>query len=128
MNFVNGKIIKKNGKFFFTKNGFNVKVVEDMYDKLSSYEGKEVTFGIRPEDIYDKLFVSEASSENIVKGVIEIVEPMGAEVFLYITASGNSLIARVGGHDRPEVGQDLDLVFDMSKVHFFNNDTEETIV
>jgi hypothetical protein len=37
-------------------------------------------------------------------------------------------VARVGAHDRPEVNRDMDLVFDMSKVHFFDKDTEQTIV
>ncbi|MDP6685952.1 MAG: ATP-binding cassette domain-containing protein, partial [Candidatus Omnitrophota bacterium] len=129
MNFVDGKTIKKDSKFFFTtENGFTVKIVEDMYDKIAAYEGKEIVFGIRPEDIYDKLFVSEASPDNTVKAVVDIVEPMGAEVFLYITAGKSSLIARVGGHDRPQVGQDMDIVLDMSKVHFFDKDTEETII
>ncbi len=128
MNFVNGKIIKKEGKFYFTENGFTLKIVEDMYSKVSSYEGKDVVFGVRSEDIYDKLFVSTVSSDNCIKGVVEIVEPMGAEVFLYLTVGKSSIIARVGGHDKPEVNQDLDLVFDMSKVHFFNKETEETIV
>lgn len=128
MNFINGKIIKKDGKFYFSEDDFRVKIVDDMYSKVSSYEDKELIFGIRPEDIYDKLFVSDASQDNMIKAVVEIIEPMGSEVFLYITAGRSPMIARVGGHDRPEVGQDIDLVFDMSKVHFFNKDTEETIV
>ena len=37
-------------------------------------------------------------------------------------------IARVGAHNRPEVNRDMDLVFDMSKVHFFDPDTEKTII
>ena len=128
MNFVNGRLIKKDSKLFFSDEGFIVKIVEDMYKKLMPYEGKEIIFGIRPEDIHDKLFTSMASFDNTVKGVVEIVEPMGAEVYLYITAGKSSLIARVGGHDKPEVHQDMDLVFDMSKTHFFNKDTEEIIV
>jgi multiple sugar transport system ATP-binding protein len=128
MNFIKGKIIRKDSKFFFMENGFKVKIVEDMYKKVSPYEGREVIFGIRPEDIYDKLFVSKAAPDNTIKAVVEIVEPMGAEVFLYITAGKTSLIVRVGGHDKPEVSQDIDIVFDMSKAHFFNKDTEETIV
>lgn len=132
MNFINGKIIKKGDSFFFSEDGgrnsFTVKIVEDVYSKISPYEDKQVVFGIRPEDIYDKLFVSTASPDCCVKGVVEIVEPMGAEVFLYVTAGNSSIIARVGGHDKPDVSQDMDLVFDMSKVHFFDKDTEETIV
>jgi multiple sugar transport system ATP-binding protein len=105
-----------------------MKVVEDMYKKIVPYENKEIIFGIRPEDIYDKLFTSLSSPENTVRATVEIVEPMGAEAFLYIKAGKSNMIARVGGHDKPEVNQDIDLVFDMSNAHFFNKDTEETIV
>jgi len=128
MNFINGRVIKKGSKFFFTEDGFTLKIVEEVYGKLSQYEGKEVIFGVRPEDIYDKLFVSDASRENTIKAVVEMVEPMGAEVFLYINAGRSSFVARVGGHDKPEVGQDMDIVFDMSNAHFFNKDTENIIV
>lgn len=128
MNFINGKVIKKDGKFFFKESDFSVKIAEDMYGKISQYEEKDIIFGIRPEDIYDKLFVAEASVDNTVKAVVEIVEPMGAEVFLYIIAGKNSLLARVGARDNPEVGQDIDLVFDTSRAHFFDKDTEEIII
>ena len=46
--------------------------------------GQELVFGIRSEDIYDKLFVSEAPPENIVRVNCEVVEPMGSEVYLYL--------------------------------------------
>ncbi len=128
MNFINGQIIKRNGRYYFDEGRFQVRLVEDMYKRIAPYESREITFGIRPEDIYDKLFVTEASPDNIVKGSVDVIEPLGAEVFLYITAGRSSIIARVGGHDKPEVNQDLELVFDMSKAHFFNKETEEVIV
>jgi multiple sugar transport system ATP-binding protein len=53
---------------------------------------------------------------------------MGSEVYLYLNTGKHNFIARVGAHDRPAVNADMDLVFDMSKVHFFNADTEKTIV
>jgi len=37
-------------------------------------------------------------------------------------------VARVGAHNRPHVNEDMEVVFDMSKVHFFNKDTEDTII
>ena len=98
-----------------------------MYKKLLPYLNKEVIFGIRSEDIYDKLFISEAPPENILRVTCEVVEPMGSEVYLYLNTGRHTFIARVGAHDRPKVNQDLEVVFDMSKVHFFNKDTEETI-
>ncbi len=128
MNFMKGKISRADGRFYFDEGNLRVRLVKEMEKKLAPFTGKEVIFGIRSEDIYDKLFVSDAPAENIVKVTCEVIEPMGSEVYLYLNTGKHSFIARVGAHDRPEVNQDIDLVFDMSKVHFFNTDTEETIV
>jgi len=128
MNFMNGRIIKKDGRIYFDEGKILVKLVEDMHKGITPYIGREVIFGIRSEDIYDKLFVSEAPSENIIRVNCEIVEPMGSEVYLYLNTGKHTFIARVGAHDRPKVNQDIDVVFDMSKVHFFDKDTEKTIL
>jgi len=128
MNFMRGEIIKKDGRIYFNEGNILVKLVEDMYKKITPYIDKEVIFGIRSEDIYDKLFVSEAPPENIVRVTCEVFEPMGSEVYLYLNTGKHTFIARVGAHDRPQVNQDMDLVFDMSKVHFFDKGTEETII
>jgi len=128
MNFMSGKIIKKNGRIYFDEGKIQVKLVEDMHKAVNPYMDKEVIFGIRSEDMYDKLFVSEAPPENIVRANCEVYEPMGSEVYLYLNTGRHSFIARVGAHDRPRVNEDMDLVFDMSKVHFFDKDTEKTIV
>ncbi len=128
MNFMKGRIIKTEGKFYFDEGAFKVKVIEDMYGKIAGYEGKSVLFGVRPHDIYDKLFVSDAPTGNVVTAVVEVVEPMGAEVYVYLTSGKNAFIARMGGHDKPQVNSDMDLVFDMSRVHFFDPQTEMSIV
>jgi len=129
MNFMNGRIIKKDSKFYFDDGSrVKVKLVEDMYPKLTRYLDKEIVFGIRAEDIYDKLFASVAPPENIVRVHCEVFEPMGSEVYLYLNSGKHTFIARVGAHDRPQINQDIDLVFDMSKVHFFDKNTEETII
>jgi multiple sugar transport system ATP-binding protein len=128
MNFMNGRIIKKEGKFYFDEGKILVKAVEDMYKPLNPYLGKDIIMGIRSEDIYDKLFVSETPPENVVRVTCEVFEPMGSEVYLYLNTGKHTFVARVGAHDRPQINQDMDLVFDMSKVHFFDKDTEETII
>ena len=128
MNFVKGTITKKENKFYFNEGRFTVKVMDSMVPNIAPYVDREIVFGIRPEDIYDKLFVSEAPPENIVRVNCEVIEPMGSEVYLYLNTGKHTFIARVGAHDRPQVNQDMDLVFDMSKVHFFDKDTEETII
>ncbi|HTZ11695.1 MAG TPA: ATP-binding cassette domain-containing protein, partial [Candidatus Margulisiibacteriota bacterium] len=128
MNFMQGSIIKKEGRLYFDEGKIEVKLVEETKQKIAPYIGKEVTLGIRSEDIYDKLFVSEAPPENIVRVTCEVYEPMGSEVYLYLNTGKHTFIARVGAHDKPRVNQDMDVVFDMSKAHFFDKETEETIV
>jgi multiple sugar transport system ATP-binding protein len=128
MNFMGGKIVKQDSKLYFDEGNVRARLVKDMEPKLSSYIGKEVIFGIRSEDVYDKLFVSEAPAENIVRATCEVVEPMGSEVYLYLNTGKHTFVARVGAHDRPAINQDVDLVFDMSKAHFFDAQTEVTIV
>jgi multiple sugar transport system ATP-binding protein len=128
MNFMNGIIIKKEGKLFFNEGNFTVKLADEIHDKLKPYCDREVTLGIRSEHIYDKLFVQYASPENTVSATCEVVEPMGAEVYLYLNTGKHTFIARVGGHNKPVVNQEMDIVFDMAKAHFFDLKTEQTIV
>jgi len=128
MNFIEGKLIKKDGNFYFDEGRSRIRLANEMYDALSSYEGKKVIFGIRPGDIYDRLFVQDASPDFTINVTCEVIEPMGSESYLYLNTGLHSLVARVGGHDRPQVNQDMDIVFDMSKAHFFDVDTEKTIV
>ena len=128
MNFLNGTIVSLDNKLYFQNGPFKVRVNNAASEKLAPYANKEVVFGIRSEDIYDKLFASEASPDNTVRATCEIVEPMGAEAYLYLRCGMNTFIARVSGHVRPGVNQDLDLVIDMGKAHFFDKNTEKTIL
>ncbi len=128
MNFMRGRIIKKERKYYFDEGRFQVKLVDEMFKSITPYEGKEVIFGIRAENIYDKLFVSQSSPENTIQAVCEVVEPLGSAVHLYLNSGKHKFIARVGGHNRPEVNRDMDIVLDMSKVHFFDIESENTII
>ena len=128
MNFMKGKIIQKDSKLYFDEGKIQVRLIEDMYENLRPYISEEVIFGIRPEDIYDKLFVSEAPPENVVRVRTEVVEPLGSEVYLYLNAGNHTIVARASAHTRPQINSDIDVVFDMSKAHFFDKDTDQTII
>lgn len=128
MNFLNGRIVLKSGHYYFHDQGLVVKIIDQQYARIKPYEGKEVIFGIRPENIYDKLFAQNAREEYTTTATVDVVEPMGAEIYLYLKAGSNTFVARVHAHDTAQVNQDLQVVFDMSKAHFFDPQTEQTIV
>ncbi|MCM8773124.1 MAG: sn-glycerol-3-phosphate ABC transporter ATP-binding protein UgpC [Candidatus Omnitrophica bacterium] len=128
MNFIEGKIIKKNGKMYFEEGAFTLKILEKMYDKLSPYIYKDITLGIRAEDIFDKLFASNSTPGNTVRVICDVVETMGSHNYLYLCAGKHTFIASVESYNKPQSGSTLEVVFDMEKVHFFDPSTEETIV
>ena len=53
---------------------------------------------------------------------------MGNALYLYHTTGPSSLVARVHAAHVPHVGQDVSLIFDISKAHFFHKDTEATLL
>jgi multiple sugar transport system ATP-binding protein len=128
MNFLEGKMIKKERRLYFDEGNFRIKLVEGMNKTLEEYVDKRIIMGIRSEDIYDKLFASEAPPENIVTMTCEVVEHLGAEVYIHLNTGNHILVARASGDANPQINLDMDVVFDMSKVHFFDKTTERTIV
>jgi len=104
---------------------------EPLSKKLELYEGKEVTLGIRPEDIYD------ASQKRVASGVkgklnLEVVEPMGNEIFLYLNlpsaAENGQFVARIDARQVPQVGTEFEFEMNTEKVHFFDKQTDKALI
>ncbi len=133
MNFFEGTIQQKSGKLFFTEKsgqnsaGFSIAVDAGQTTKLQSYVGKPVKFGIRPENIHDKPQAGSGDVHTTVQSTVEVVEPMGSEVYLYLNSGAHNFIARVGAAQKADVHHKLDFVFDMKHAHFFDVQTEEAI-
>ncbi|MFH0879835.1 MAG: sn-glycerol-3-phosphate ABC transporter ATP-binding protein UgpC [Lentisphaerota bacterium] len=129
MNFFEGAIEQKKNGLFFNEGNYTVRVEDAHAQKLTPYIGKNVVFGIRPEDVSDALYVTNPNPECLIKSRVEVVEPMGAETYLYLNTGKHVFIARVGVRgDYARVNQDLSLVFSMKKTHFFDQKTGATIV
>ena len=128
MNILNGKIIKKDGGLCFNEGNLKVKILDHMYSKLDNYIDKEIIFGVRPENIYDKLFASYATVDNTVAVLCDVVETMGSKNHLYLSTGKHTMIAVVSASNKPSIGSMVEVVFDMKKVHFFDPSTENTIV
>lgn len=127
MNFLKGKILAQNGDYFFHDRGIKLRILPQNYAKIAAYRDQDIIFGIRPEDVYDKIFAQDARPEFTITATVDVVEPMGSEIYLYLNAGNNSFVARVSNQDTATVNQDLQVVFDMSKAHFFDPQSEETI-
>jgi multiple sugar transport system ATP-binding protein len=83
--------------------------------------------GIRPEDIYDKVYYQGSGKDRTLPAIVEVVEPMGAEKYLYLMSSGVNVVARVNADNRAYVSQNIDMVFNMENAKFFDAETEAVI-
>ncbi|MDD3839768.1 MAG: sn-glycerol-3-phosphate ABC transporter ATP-binding protein UgpC [Clostridia bacterium] len=130
MNFADAKLVKE-GDVICVQFGKNkIPLPEGKVKKLKdqSYIGKEVTMGIRPEDLHDEEIFLKNSPETIVKASVEVVELMGSETYLYLIINGNNMVARVDPRSTARTGDTIDIALNANKIHLFDKDTEETIL
>jgi multiple sugar transport system ATP-binding protein len=58
---------------------------------------------------------------------ISVVEPLGSEVFAYLSANGHEFIARMDASSQPRAGETIETVFDIDKLHVFDKETEQAL-
>ncbi|MBP2057367.1 multiple sugar transport system ATP-binding protein [Lactobacillus colini] len=119
----NGKIIDKDN------NDFAIPVPEGKLKllKAKGYEGKELIFGIRPEDVHTEEVFLEAYPDNIVESTVVVSELLGAETQLYTRIGQTELVSKVDARDFAKPGQKVKMGFEMNKAHFFDPESELAI-
>jgi ABC-type sugar transport system ATPase subunit len=58
---------------------------------------------------------------------VDVVEPMGAEKYIYLSANGTSVVSRVNADNTATVSQRIDVVFHLENVKFFDSETDVVI-
>lgn len=127
MNFYNG-VINENGEFVHDSSNTKLKLTKEMFENIKSkdYVGKHVIMASRPDYVY----MDEASLSNNNDATFDLnldyEEHLGAYNLVYGTFGNERCIAKVFNRDEAEESI-VRCCFDMSKVHFFDVDTEARI-
>jgi CheY-like chemotaxis protein len=132
MNFMNGQIIKKDGKFYFNEGNFSVTIVDKMKDILAAHIDKEVIFGIRPEDIdkiFDPYFTTKQKGSglglstvySIIKrhdGYISVESEigLGSTFYVYLPASEKEICKKREEEKDPIYGKGRILLMDDEEI------------
>jgi len=124
MNFFEGSLTADAKGLYFQNEHFKVKIEDHQAEELKKRNVDKVVFGLRPEHIQDAVFAVNPDPDTLVKANVEVVEPMGAEVYLYLSVGDNNFIARVESHEQAHVNQEVSLAFDMSRATFFELEGE----
>lgn len=107
---------------------FDLVVPDSMGEEVSPHVGKKVIFGIRPEDLYDRLFYNyPVKPGSSVKATVDVVEPMGAEIYLYLKVGTVDLVARVPSYVKAVEGKKMDLVFNLERMHLFDFESKKAL-
>ena len=129
MNFVDAQCVVEGAKAFLKFDKYQVELPEAKAKKLidGGYAGKNVVFGIRPEDIYDSAEHLNKFATCKIDSDVTGYELLGAEVLLYFTVAGANMSARVDSDTPARYGDHIELAFDPNKIHVFDKETELTI-
>ena len=119
MNFIRATV--KGGKI--SMGGKQLDLTPKLGKKISSYEGKEIVFGFRPESIK----LGEHKEAYIMPADVELTEMLGDNTNVYIKMQSDSAILKVDPHDTPEVDSKIVFSIPYENVYLFDGATEMVI-
>jgi multiple sugar transport system ATP-binding protein len=125
MNFASVRIAAQNGGLWAENDGIRIDVPKSIVPRLGAYAGKQVTFGVRPEDLH--IAGAADPQELTFNAAVEVVERLGSEILLDVAVGSASMVASVAPTATAKVHEKLRLAVNPERLHFFDNETEAAI-
>jgi multiple sugar transport system ATP-binding protein len=127
MNFFPAKLRTDNGKLMVDTGPFAIAIPDENAKPYQAHAGKNVIFGMRPENIHDPKFTPPNIHTANIEAKVDVTELMGNEIFMHMLSGQNSFVARVDPRSNMHVGEKVEIAFDMDSFHVFDAETEEAI-
>ncbi|UNK50099.1 sn-glycerol-3-phosphate ABC transporter ATP-binding protein UgpC [Lysobacter sp. S4-A87] len=120
MNLLWGEVVENGGLKLRMGDGVELplKPPADMVERVRGYLGRQLTVGLRPEDMY----LGQPGPGHLT-ATVEAVEPVGNEAFIDLGCGGVELILRVAPRDLPTVGDTVHLGYVAEQMHYFDQDS-----
>jgi multiple sugar transport system ATP-binding protein len=119
MNFIPATIAAENSNLYIDTKSFRLLIPPHKAPYLQHHVGKEVTFGVRAEDVQNKPFSQENIAEATIEAVIDVIEPLGSEIHLEVSAGEHMLVARVEPRAKLQLHQTVNLYVNVDMIHIF---------
>jgi multiple sugar transport system ATP-binding protein len=128
MNFLDCRIAEENGSLLVETSGFKIALPEDLAAKVKAVNADVCIFGVRPEDITKKGAGEQSARKSItVKARVNVIETLGKETCLDITAGAETMTAIISPNTPVSLNKDIDLGMNMDKIHLFIKDGGQAI-
>jgi multiple sugar transport system ATP-binding protein len=129
MNFIAGRIEDGNDTVAIRAAGdsLSVPLPASSRAQLAHVTDGRIVIGVRPEDIY--LEGASVLPPDVVQAdaIVDAVEPMGNEVFVYARTGESELVARVEPNRLPRPEEKLRILLDRRRLHYFDATTGAAI-
>ena len=125
MNFIEGDLVSEGEEFYFQAAEMKLKVPKEKAEQLKKCGKKRVTFGIRPEDLPEAACPLPGET---LDALVEVMEPIGSEVYLDMKIGERGLIARVGPKTKAKPHTAICLQPAPENMHFFCSETEKALL
>jgi multiple sugar transport system ATP-binding protein len=89
-------------------------------DAVGPMSGRKLVAGIRPEHLD---LGASGGGAGTLRGIADVVEYLGNDQLLHVTAGGRDIVAVVGAEHRIRPGDVLDMVVPLAKLHLFDVDS-----
>ena len=120
MNFFNAKLVNIDGVINIDTGDFIVPMPASKQEIYRPHLGKEIIFGIRPEDVHDPDFAPPSISAAPVEARVAVTELIGNEVIVYLDTEHYEFLGRFDPHTKARVGARMRVVLNMDRIHIFD--------
>jgi ABC-type sugar transport system ATPase subunit len=127
MNFFDVEVMRDNGDFRAKSEAIDLVVPHDRGEKAAAVDGK-VIMGVRPEDMNLADDASPAAEGLTLMGEVVVVEPLGREDLVGVSINDVEMRVLVDKTRGVSVGDTITLVFNTSRIQFFDPETEASLL
>ena len=128
MNLLDCRITEENGNVLVIAGGFKIALPQDLAERARVATADDCIFGVRPEDITKKGAGEPfARKSDAVRARVNVIETLGKETYLDITAGDDNMTAIVSPDTPVSLNAEIDLEMNMDKIHLFVKDGGKAI-
>jgi multiple sugar transport system ATP-binding protein len=118
MNLLRGRVIDEAGLALDTGAArLPLEATPELRDLARASLGHELIAGLRPEDLAP---LRGEPGKAMLRAQLELIEPVGNEIFLNLRCGNDTLVARVPPQELPPAGGDIELAYDPARLHLFD--------
>ena len=125
MNFIDVDIEGQGDDVWLRHEGMRIRAPVERRQSLAAFAGRQVTLGVRPEHV---TLANGVATGDAVDGRIEVTEQLGSELQADVLVGGSPIIvSRIDPERELKAGEPVSLVFNPSRLHFFDPASENVI-